>query len=250
MSTITDNNQSVLGASLESEMKAVKRQARYIACEIRRAGCEPFAPDMHIGNERRVIAWYDEHKAFVALHRMHVGAPPVEMPDAKPDMWQAIRQADRAKISVMVGSEQEAGETLIQWARRMGLCPPWLQYVYRMEVVENPDGSADLTVVKDIEEAPDVDMQRHKRSRDDPAPVELTPRDVREELSWPEQREFRWNDPVGYAQWVADLKEEMGVHFDESLVLPEFRHGQTEEHPDVEDDEDLDNMYSYAPEEA
>lgn len=43
-----------------------------------------------------------------------------------------------------------------------------------------------------------------------------------ETMSWPEQREFRHNRPEEYAQWVEDLKEEMGPHFDESLVLPEW----------------------------
>lgn len=40
------------------------------------------------------------------------------------------------------------------------------------------------------------------------------------EDSWVWQREFRWSDPEGYEQYVADLEEEMGGHFEEWLVLP------------------------------
>lgn len=45
-------------------------------------------------------------------------------------------------------------------------------------------------------------------------------------MSWPEQRLFRWSHPEEYAQWVEDLMEEMGPHFDESLVLPEYKFGE------------------------
>lgn len=41
-------------------------------------------------------------------------------------------------------------------------------------------------------------------------------------MSWPEQREFRYNHPDAYASWVDALKTEMGIWYDASLVLPEY----------------------------
>lgn len=61
------------------------------------------------------------------------------------------------------------------------------------------------------------DQNAHKRT---PFPKDIL------DMSWPEQRSFRWRDPDGYDQWVSDLKEEMGPHFDESIVLPEYKFGE------------------------
>jgi hypothetical protein len=287
---------------------------RNAACQIRNAGLERIAPALTAINGREIVAFVKDNKAFVAIHAVQkkTSPNPVKLnPDRSP-IGVTLQRVAKSQVSLMVGSEQEAGETLIQWAQRLGLTAPWLEAVYRLEleegdsegekVVESTDeyGVTTYNVVKvteaeramkvklvltDIVKLENVDMKRHQVSRipervielekGDQAcrtlpghmaliplhpedklliatkkpKAELTEKDVDVEfMSYADQREFRHNHPMEYERWVEELKEEMGVHWDESLVLPPFNAKKDRKISWEEIDEDLDDMYKSHPE--
>lgn len=135
------------------------------------------------------------------------------------------READKKMCRVF--AENSAGgnvETQTAWSKRMGLKAPKnrdkrtpVDWQYWVEREEAPSASEiawifgylyDPTLGRDDEGFPE-------------SPLTEMDVDVLE-MSWPEQRTFRWNNPDGYEAWVKALKEEMGPHFDESLVLPKL----------------------------
>ena len=262
---------------------------RVAACQIRNAGLEHIAPELSVINGARVVSYVRDNKAFITIRRVANKHSPkrVVMNDMKPDLAIEYQKLAKAQVSVMVGSEQESGETQAQWARRMGLLPPWLGYTEDRQVVPQEH----------------VNMQRHTVHRNAPKPKpegavlksvpyykarrmgiipnsldmnephhyipqeevnqeetstmreyghhELTEREIDVEfMSVPEMKEFRHNDPEGYARWVEELKEELGVHWDEGLVLQPFnpKGRKTKDMSWKEIDEDLDDMYSNQPE--
>ena len=141
-------------------------------------------------------------------------------------LFQFWKDADKHAIRAFC-QDNGAGdqETQAQWARRMGLKAPknrdqrlvmdWTPYI-QSPVPPTPSEIAwifgslyDSELTKNDEGYPERCMTDEDT-------------DVLE-MSWPEQRAFRWRNPDGYAAWVKALKEEMGPHFDESLILPEWK---------------------------
>ena len=134
------------------------------------------------------------------------------------------REKDKFIISSMKDSSSGGNTVSVNaWTRGMGLkstrdlCkenPDTMDY----ELHNRDDGECGMCFSVDhgYKTGDFEDQHAHHRR----APV----RDIFD-MSWPQQRSFRWNDPDAYAQWVDDLKEEMGGHFDESLVLPEYKFG-------------------------
>jgi len=228
MSSIQERGSS---APVAKEVGVTLNEARIAACQIRRAGVEHLAPTLDIYHGREIVAFVRTNRAFIGLYPIarKLSPEPIHM-NPKRDLGVELGKLLKRRAQGLLGAEQEAGETQMQWAKRMGLLPPWIagydadgEPIYR----EN------------------VDMHRHSRTREEEARIrQLTDRDVNVEfMSIPDQREFRWNNPEGYEQWVEDLKEEMGVHFNEDLVLPPYKTKPCKKLSWKEIDEDLDDMY-------
>jgi hypothetical protein len=174
---------------------------------------------------KKLLAWYTKMKPTLVTRAVAVRngstAAPIDM------SFKMYRRPDvvaHKAACIFANSEQEAHKLpamkLSEYRERMGY--------------------TELLNIGD-----DCNMQRHKRDPDDrPKYLRHDSIDILD-MSWPQQRSFRHNDPEGYARWVADLKEEMGPWFQEDLVLPEFRHGVKKPRPEVHK-EDLDDCYILA----
>ena len=142
---------------------------------------------------------------------------------------QAIQQhwKDCDQKVIKAFADNSAGgnlESQSAWAKRMGLKSPKnrdmrtnIDWSYWVQREERPSPSEIAWLFGDLYNPDMITDDEKVPSRT------ITEQDVDVlDMSWPEQRQFRWADPVGYAAWVEALKTEMGVWFDESLVLPDY----------------------------
>jgi len=161
--------------------------------------------------------------------------------------WKLAKEVDKHQVRVLSDDSSAAGweESQRAWAKRMGLkSKKQLELedpTYDPDRHTRPDKSP-VTALRSVVALPPADRlvveNALKELGWDPATTgsidemlrlelnsrargHLTP-DV-DGMSVVDLKLFRWNNPEGYDKYVAELKEEMGVHFDESLVLPEWK---------------------------
>ena len=176
-------------------------------------------------------------------------SPIIDMGRPKPDP----RAFAKRMVRILSDDSSAAGweESQRAWAKRMGL--PTIEQLAKLDPTVCPErhtrddrdhsstqrillrlAPAELLQVQaavclelDLEELPDALMAStmEREVRADRLAHRHTGR-VTPDVDGPsvvDLKLFRWNNPEGYEQYVAELKEEMGVHFNESLVLPEWK---------------------------